>query len=156
MAFDFKTVMGVIKTHLESVVDAEGVAVFTEVNIGRPTGVQPEGPSARIVAEPASVVDSVLNATVERHVASVRIYRAQYTDGAEARELDMVDITERFKDKLYGDFTLGGGCRNIDLMGQYGSGLTWAFVEEEVAESPYHIATIEIPLIVDPTTLLVA
>ena len=155
MALDIATTMGVVQTHLEGATDSEGQPLFVEVAIGGPTMAEPDGPSARITAGPMQVV-AVTAHPIELHVVNVLLYRARFTDAEEDRETETAHFVSRVADLFYGDFSLGGNVRNIDVAGEHGQPMAVEFTQEDVGDAPFHVATLTLPLVVDSATSLVA
>ncbi len=147
MAFSLNATMQVVKTHLE------GLNLFYEVLIGRLAGPVGEGPIAAIHGESIQVAE-VTSHAIELHVLNVRLFQATHIGTDENLELDGWTLVSSLMALLYADFTLGGNVRNIDVGGQYGVPLSAARDEEELAQTPYYVADITLPLVVDDTTTL--
>lgn len=150
MAFDITTTAGVVKTNLEA------LSVFFAVDILKPSSPAPEGPYAVIYPQATRVVGTTLTRTIEQHVLRIGIYQAPMVKDEDDRVLDPSILTARVASKLVGDFSLGGNIRNVDFAGEYGQPLEAEFVDEDVARTPYHVADITVPLIVDGDTDFVA
>jgi hypothetical protein len=150
VAFDITATMQAIQTHLR---DSN---LFRGVDIINVTSPPPVGPYAALEPVSMSVVSTTLTNPIEVHVVRVSLYLAPYLQNDQNRVLLSSTLTSEVMDLLYGDFELGGNIRNIDVAGQYGAGLEVEFVDEEVATTPTHIATITVPLIVDSATSFVA
>lgn len=154
MSFDPTATLETIQTHVRSLTD-----YFAEerVFIGTPPdAVLPTGLTAVIGMESMSVATTTLVSTVELHVVRIRIYRAKASGSTNAIELQRDKVIPALLDVLKGDFTLGGGIRNIDWGGQYGIVPRVDFEDEEIADAPYWTAHLVLPLIVDPTAVFVA
>lgn len=145
MAFDITDTAEVVRLHLE------GSELFWRADIAYPTSPPPEGPYAAVYPESMRVVGTTLTNPMELHTLKIRLYRAPYTLDDSERVLESARIASQVAALLYADFTLGAGIRNIDL-GQYSSGLSVEFTDEETANTPYHVADITLPLVVDPDT----
>lgn len=138
MSFDITTTAGVVKTHLE------GLGVFFKVDIARPMPGRPQGPYAVIYPESMAVLETTLTNTVERHVLRIEVHVSPTASDHQEAVLKGARIVQQVIDACFGDFTLGGNVRNVDV-----SGVEVAFVERDEAEAPTHVADITLPLIVD-------
>lgn len=150
MAYDITTTAQNLQAHLI------GSALFSSVEIGTPNSPEPQGPTARIYFGSARVVETTLTNTIEVHVLQVRLYLGAYMYGEQERSLQASILASQAADYIVGDFTLGGTVRNVDIGGQYGDGLAVEFTDEETQTTPYHVATLTVPLIVDGATAFVA
>ena len=149
MAFDIKATLEAVQTLLE------GSKLFKTVEIGRPESPVGDGPMATIHGESMEVV-GVTNHAIELHTLGIRIFQAQHSDALETLETDGWALVSQVMDLFYGDFELGGKIRNVDIAGQYGAPLSVDRNAEDIDTSPYYVAEITLPLVVDSTTLLVA
>jgi hypothetical protein len=152
MSFDVTATMRAVETHLKDAENADGNALFKGVSIRRTRSALPTGPSAAISVESARVVETTLTNAIELHQLRVRLFRASNIRSEETTVTQSADLVSQVFDLFYGDITLGGRVRNIDVGGQYSSGLEVRWDEEMVAETDYYVADISLPLIVDSET----
>ena len=150
MAFDITTSMEVMQTALV------GSDLFRGVDIRHVDTAPPAGPYAALEPVSMSVVSTTLTSAIEVHVVKVALYLAPFLQDQQNRVLKASILTSQVADLFYGDFTLGGNVRNIDIAGQYGTPLEVEFVDVETADVPTHVANITVPLIVDSGTSFVA
>lgn len=146
MAFDISTSCAVVKTHIEALVDGNGAARFFAVDIAAPRRGQPQGPYALIHPQSMSVTTAFLKAPEERHVLRVEIHISPTARGWQEQVLEGARLTSELLDSLYGDFTLGGNVRNVDV-----TGIEVQFAERDIEDVPTRVAEITLPLIVDGT-----
>ena len=150
MAFDIATTLDAVQTHLD------GSGLFFETHIGQPTSAVGEGPIAAIFGDTVSVVDTTLNSTIEQHVLTIRLYQGTHIGAVETLEKDGWSLVSQVMDLFYGDFQLGANIRNVDVAGEYGTSLSASRDEEAIETTPYYVADIVLPLIVNSATTLVA
>ena len=152
MSFNPTTTLEAIQAHLVGISEFGGrVSIDTP-----PRRVLPEGLTAIISMASMQVAETTLVSTIEVHTVMVRIYRAQASAASPDIEAERFTVIPQVFDALKGDFQLGGGIRNIDWGGQYGTTPRVDFDEEEIAEKAYWTAHLTLPLIVDPDAVFVA
>ena len=149
MAFDIAATIAAVKTHLD---DSD---LFQTVHVGRPESPVGDGPVATIHGESMEVV-GVTNHAIELHVLGIRIFQATHSDALETLETDGWSLVSQVMDLFYGDFELGGRIRNVDIGGQYGAPPSVERDQDDIDTSPFYVAEITLPLIVDSATTLVA
>lgn len=145
MAFDISATAEVVRLHLEA------SELFWRAEIAYPTSPPPEGPYAAVYPISMQVVGTTLTNPIELHTLRIQLYRAPYTLDDSERVLESARIASQVAALLYADFTLGANARNIDL-GQYSSGVNVEFTDEDTANTPYHVANITLPIVIDPDT----
>lgn len=150
MAFNITATAQALQTHLKD------SRLFSDVEIGTPNSPPGEGPVARIAFTSMFVAETTLTTAIEVHVLEVAVYLGSYVYGEQSRELQSSILVSNVMDYLYEDFTLGGAVRNVDVGGQYGTGLEVEFEDEEIVEQSARVARISVPVIVDSATSLVA
>lgn len=156
MAYDITTAANTLKAALEALTDGNGDALFYEVLVGTGHTQPGEGPSARITFGPMQVAETTLTHPIELHDIIVQVFLQSYSFDEDDRALKASALAAEVASSVYADFTLGGTCRNVDIGGQYSSGVEVDIVDEDVSEAAYHVANITIPIIVDNTTAFVA
>lgn len=144
MTFNPETTMRVLKTHVDS------LSQFQErVYIGDPPDrVMPEGLSAIItLAGGGPTGTSTLEAPFELYRFRILIYRAKAAGAREEDALLRYRTPQEIEALLRADFTLGGNVINVSF-GEFGAQPTWEFDEEEIADTPYWVTRMEVPVIV--------
>jgi hypothetical protein len=150
MAFDITATCESLKAAIE------GTALFSGADITDPTRPTEEGPYAAIYPLSMSTVSTVLNAAIELHVIKVKLFYNPWAENEQERVLKAARLASQVADLFYGDFTIGGSVRNIDIGGQYSSGIEVDFTEVDTRESDAHVADITLPIIVDSATVFAA
>jgi len=104
----------------------------------------------------ASVAGTVLNAPIEVHTVTIRIYADMLREPLEANEYEISEVVGDILGDLMGEYDLGATVRNIDVAGQYGAaiGTTWGYLD--LGGKLYRYADISIPLVVDPAVTFAA
>lgn len=90
---------------------------------------------------------SGLAATAGQLHLSARIYASMVSKDDEAFELAMIDACDAYMARITADYTLGGSCRNIDLLSEMGEPCRWTFGYLNVDGSMYRIADLELYVI---------
>jgi hypothetical protein len=93
---------------------------------------------------------SGLNATSVAINFMLRIFRSVNSDPLGEIDPEMIDATDALLNAYTGDFTLDGLVAEIDLLGQYGTSLSWdsGYIEMD-SSTRFRIVDITIPLIIN-------
>jgi len=148
MAFNIKSTLEAVESHISR------SGYVADVQIGEP--VAPPDATDRIHAAiymaTAGIAELTLSSTIELHVATIRLYkRAAFTEGDDAGEveMDMAMAVSEISSNLIGEYDLGETIRNIDVAGQFGTGMsaTWGYVA--LNQTMFRTVDITVPLVVD-------
>lgn len=136
--------------------DLKDLGLFFSVDIERPGQPRGEGPSVTLHC--SSVKVAIVRATqpTEIHEVHIVIWRQLHTTGAQSQELEAQSVAGQVMDYLYGNFSLNGRTRAVDVGGIYGDVLRADTEVRNVDGIDYFITDITAPLIVDSDTNFVA
>lgn len=91
---------------------------------------------------------SGLSSTTGRLLFNVRLYYNS-SQGSDSLEAEMINAATALMGAYSGDFEFGGLIRDIDLLGQYGEGLTAEAGYIEFSDSLVRVMTLTVPLVVN-------
>lgn len=145
MAFKIKSTLQVLQTHMLA------AGHFSKVMVG-----EPKAPPAgeRLVA--AIYMDSVemdsvtLNGTMETHTVTLRLYEEMQARPVSKREDDIDTALANLEEDIFGDFSLNDTVRNIDV-----TGVATEMIYLDVGGTPFRVAEMTLPFIVDDSASLV-
>lgn len=101
-----------------------------------------------LAGEPARGA-SGLAATTLALTFAVRLYAALPQIANDALDPAMVDALDALLSGYSGDFTLGGAIRNIDLLGEFGTPLSWESGYQKLGARDYRVMTITVPVVIN-------
>ena len=146
MAFDISTTLQTIKSHLLASGWFDG-----GVMVGEPKSPPGNGLTAAVFMERVAVDELTLSTTIESHEVVVRFYTPNLQQTTPNREDRLEKAVAYVEEDLFGDFTLGGTVRNIDI-----SQLEWEFGHVDIDRIDYRTVEATLSLIVDGSATLAA
>lgn len=151
MSFDITATVEAMQTAIAAITNT-----FSGVDIDEPVNPVATGPYVVLYPESMHVVEVTLNGTVERHVIRVKIFRGQDGVTLAERVLEGPRLTSQLIDALLADIDFTGDIRSIDVAGIYGAGIEAQFGDTDLSGTPYRLADITIPVIVDGAAVIAA
>jgi hypothetical protein len=80
----------------------------------------------------------------------VRLFRSMKSDPLGEIDPSLIDATDALLNAYSGDFTLGGIVAEVDLLGQYGDGLSWDSGYIDMGDDgKFRVVDITIPLVIN-------
>ncbi|MEV5957300.1 hypothetical protein AB0M11_26625 [Streptomyces sp. NPDC051987] len=101
---------------------------------------------ARVGTVPAG---SGLAAGTGRLELTGRVFMPADSEPQDDVDVQVTSAVDQLLAALFGDFTLGGAVRNVDVFGAHGAPLGAAFGFTRFDSTTYRVATLTIPLIVN-------
>lgn len=124
---------------------------FERVNGHEPKNAPGSGVTAAVWMQrlaPAALA-SGLAATSALLTVSVRLYTPLMQEPQDAIDPNMTAAAAALMGAYTGDFTLGGLIRNVDLLGQFGEGLSAQAGYLEQDKRMFRVMTITVPLVLN-------
>lgn len=143
-----------VKASMQAILSkAQANGFVSEVQIGEPKSPKaPPGGAKKVFAAvqmvSATVVETVLDKSIEVHTVMVRLYGDAIAEELEETELMLADCTSELMTDVQEAFTLGSEIRNVDVAGQYGQALNAQWGHAELSRVMFRIVDITFPLIV--------
>lgn len=94
-----------------------------------------------------SPVGSGLAATNALLRCTARIYLALSYKPEEDIEIKVTDAADAYLGRLNGDFTLGGACRNVDILGEAGDTPMWDYGHANIDNKLFRIADLNLAIV---------
>lgn len=145
MALDTLPILQAAESH----VAASGF--FERVNRHEPKNAPGNGLTAAIWVQdvkPAAMA-SGLAVTAAVLVVNVRLYTNMLAEPQDLIDPNLVEATDALMNAYNGDFTLGGLVRNVDLLGQFGDGLSARAGYLEQDRKMFRVMTLNLPLVLN-------
>jgi hypothetical protein len=80
----------------------------------------------------------------------VRLFRSMKSDPLGEIDPSLIDATDALLNAYSGDFTLGGIVAEVDLLGQYGDGLSWDSGYIDMGDDgKFRVVDITVPLVIN-------
>jgi hypothetical protein len=130
---------------------ALALGLFDRVNAHEPKAAPGSGVTAAAWVdriEPANG-GSGLNATTVRLAFNVRLFMSMLAEPQDAIDPAMMAGVSALMDAYTGDFDLGGLIRDVDVLGQFGTGLSAQAGYVSQDKRLYRVFTITLPLIIN-------
>jgi hypothetical protein len=144
MSIDINGVLDELTSH------AARLGRFEKVNGFEPKNNPGNGLSAAIwVNRIDPIKNSPLNATSIRLEFQFRIYQNFISEPQDAIDPNVFSALDLLMDAYSNDFTLNTEAREIDLLGQFGTGLSAQAGYIDMAGKLYRQVTLTIPVIID-------
>lgn len=143
MALDCAALMNSIVDHCLT------LGVFESVNMHEPEGNPGNYVAALWVQTVDPVKSSGLATTTVRVAFTLRIYSNIVAKPADEIDPNLAGAVSDVMEGMSADFTLGEQAREIDLLGQYGPGLSAKAGYLNLSGAVYRVMDITVPVIVD-------
>jgi len=145
MSLNTKAIIQAAESH------AAALGHFERVNRHEPKNAPGNGLTAAIWVQRVAPLAraSGLAATSALLTLNVRIYTSMLAEPQDDIDPAAVDAVDALMNAYNGDFTLGGLVRNVDLLGQYSSGLDAQAGYLEQDRKLFRVMTIALPLVVN-------
>lgn len=123
---------------------------FDQVNQHEPKNAPGNGITAGIwVNGYRPVPASGLTSTTGMLTFTFRLYQSFLSEPEDQIDIQMVLACDDLIGLYHGDFTLGGLVRNVDVLGEFGNGLSFDSGYLAIGNKNYRIIDIHIPLVVN-------
>lgn len=143
MPFEIDATLDQVHTYLA------GLAYFNHVQIGEPMD-EPAGElAAAIFVESVDIPGTVLNAVIELHIITIRLYMDRLKHDSAHMEKTLAKAVAYTMKQFTGDIDVGANIRATDLAGMYGTSMTAQYGQITVKSNLYRSVDITVPLIVD-------
>lgn len=145
MALDIQEMISRITSH------AGTLGVFDRINAHEPKAAPGKGLTFAVWVQnirPAPAA-SGLNSTTAVVVLMARIYNAMIQEYQDDIDPDIVRASDLLFSAFSGDFDFGANVRNVDLLGQWGQGLSGDAGHITITNFSYRVMDITIPLVVN-------
>lgn len=145
MALNTLAVLEALESH------AAAAGHFERVNRHEPKNAPGRGLTAAIWVQqiqPAARA-SGLAATAAVVVVNLRIYSNMLQEPQDAIDPNMVAAVDALMNAYNGDFTLDGLIRNVDILGEFGEGLSAQAGYLEQDRKMFRVMTLNLPLIIN-------
>lgn len=144
MSLNFQTILDKITSH------ALTAGLFERVNNHEPKNAPGNGLTAAIWADAIEPIKSSgLNSTSARLTFKVRVYSSMLQEPQDAIDPNIALAVDVLFTAYSGDFDLGGNARNVDLLGQFGIGLSAQAGYLNQDGKLYRVMDITLPVIVN-------
>lgn len=143
MSLDTKTILDKIISH------ALAAGLFERVNGHEPKNAPGNGLTAAVWVQTIDSTRSGLASTSALLVLNVRIYKPMLAEPQDAIDPNVAAAVDALMTAYSGDFQLGDQVRNVDLLGQTGTGLSAQAGYIEQDHKLYRVMTITLPVIVN-------
>lgn len=128
-------------------------AMFAQVTVGEPTA---WGDADRLYGAIWTLGTRIpyvtLGTAVRIYDTRVRLYTKAFKRPQDSREFELARAVQQVSSRLFGDFTLGGTIREIDISGQFGQPVRARWGHAPVAGVMYRIADIDLALVVNDSS----
>lgn len=104
----------------------------------------------------AAPTGSGLATTTALLQATAQIYFPAFHKAEEDIDLKVTNAADLYLGRLNGDVTLGGLCRNIDLLGEMGEDMTWVYGYVTIGQKVSRTATLPIDIVINDAWTQVA
>lgn len=143
MAIGVTSILNAIVSH------AMASGYFERVNQHEPKNAPGHGLTAAIWVDTISSVGTVsgLSNSSGRLVFHVRIYSNMLQEPQDSIDPNLIEAVDALMTAYSGDFQLGGNVRNVDLLGQTGTGLSAQAGYINHSGTIYRVVTITLPVI---------
>lgn len=145
MSLDVTTILDGLVSH------ALSIGYFERVNTHEPKSHPGHGLSCAIWVQEIRPLPlaSGLNETTVLLAFDVRVYSNMLQDPQDAIDPNLLTAVDALMSAYSGNFTLGGAVRDVDLLGQFGSGLTAEAGYVNINQKLMRVMTIGLPLVVN-------
>lgn len=145
MSLDSSGIVNAVSSH------AAGLGIFDRVNTHEPKNAPGGGLSCIIWLDTLGPArgESGLVITAALLTLSVRIQGPMIQEPQDDIDSNMLGAVDKLINEYSGDFELGGLVRNVDLLGQSGTGLSGRAGYLNQDNKLYRVFTITLPMIVD-------
>ena len=148
MAFNIQSTLDAITSHISR------SGYVADASVGEPVS-PPDAVDrlhAAIYMSGATIAELTLTNTIEVHTVVCRLYRrAAFGQGDDAGDVekDVALAVSEISSNLVGEYDLGATIRNIDIAGQYGTGLSavWGYIT--IGSTVFRTVDLTIPVVVD-------
>lgn len=126
------------------------LGIFERINTHEPENAPQNGYTAALwVDRIEPVLSSGLESTSVRVAFLLRLYTTLTQEPADIIDPVLLTNTDTVLAVFSGDFTLGGAVREVDLLGQFGPGLSAQAGYINIGGTMYRVMTVTLPLIVN-------
>lgn len=124
---------------------------FERVNRHEPKNAPGNGLTAAVWVQSIAplALASGLATTAALLVVNVRVYSNMLSEPQDAIDPNVADAVDALMRAYSGDFQLDGLIRNVDLLGQYGPGLSAEAGYLEQDKKMFRVMTITVPLVIN-------
>ena len=145
MALNTLAILQAVESH------AAAAGFFERVNLHEPKNSPGNGLTVAIWVQriaPAAMA-SGLSVTAAVVTVSVRVYTNMLAEPQDAIDPNLVTAVDALMNAYNGDFTLGGLVRNVDVLGQFGEGLSAQAGYLEQDRKMFRVVTLNLPLVIN-------
>lgn len=147
MSIDAAGLFDAVATHLMT------LGLFDRVGRHEPENGPGNGLSAMLVLDPGFLrpdpARSGLPATTARLTLRIQIMLPTTYEPADEMDVVLLDAASRLIEAYHGDFELGGGVRNVDLLGGGGTPLSADAGYLEIEGQVYRVVIIPVPMVIN-------
>lgn len=130
---------------------AQTLGEFDVVSFHEPKGAPGSGLSLAVIASDGGTVAAAsgLASASSRVALTARIFKPLLGQPGDETDADLLTAMDLLFGAYASAFTLDGLVRNVDLLGQHGTGLTWRAGYVRIDEVTFRIVDINLPMILN-------